>query len=118
MRRFLLGILLVGLLSTRLQAQGDVRISALAWAPNGLYLAIGTSDSVQVYNAEAESPVLLWQVETEQPVRTVLFNPSGEWLAAGLGSGTGLDTGLVLVWMMAVERGGTKVSASSSVSSV
>lgn len=99
MRPFLiLAALFIGLLlPTATTAQNDLQVSSLTWSPDGMLLAIGTSEGVKVYSAETAD--LLWQSSTERPVNVVQFSPSGTSLAAGLGSGTGIDQGFVQVWV-------------------
>jgi WD40 repeat protein len=98
MRPFLiLAALFIGLLPpTATTAQSNLLVSSLTWSPDGMLFAVGTSEGVKVYSAETAE--MLWQSSTEQPVNVVQFSPSGTSLAAGLGSGTGLDQGFVQVW--------------------
>ncbi len=99
MKRFLIiCTLLIGLMRPiSIHAQSELRISSVAWSPDGRLLAVGTSEGVNLY--DSGTLVLVWSAATVQPINIVQFSPSGTWLAAGLGSGTGLGQGLVQIWI-------------------
>jgi WD40 repeat protein len=101
MKSILLGFVLLVVVS-QTATQDYVSILDLAWSPDGERLALATSNGVIVYDMTASQPQVVWSEEVGW-TNTVLFSPSGEWLAGGLGMVTGtLDaTGLVKVWASA-----------------
>ena len=55
-------------------------VEALAFSPDGNYLAIGTRVGLWLYELETMSPVALWETERGLIVN-ITFSPNGEWIA-------------------------------------
>ena len=55
-------------------------VEALAFSPDGDYLAIGTRVGLWLYELETMSPVALWETERGLIVN-ITFSPNGEWIA-------------------------------------
>lgn len=62
-------------------AQDSVRLTELAWSLDGTRLVVTTSESVRIYNVQAETPRLLSQFDVSS-AELVSSSPSGRWLAA------------------------------------
>ena len=61
---------------------GQGIVEALAFSPDGDYLAIGTRVGLWLYELETMSPVALWDTE-RGIVSKVAFSPDGKWIATG-----------------------------------
>ncbi|MCB9454457.1 MAG: hypothetical protein H6671_00560 [Anaerolineaceae bacterium] len=79
-------------------AQMDQHATALAWSPDGSLLAVAFTEAVRVFNVALESPQLIWQAGLEKSVDVVQFDPSGQYLVAGIGAGPTWLGGAVHVW--------------------
>lgn len=69
---------------------GQGLVDALAFSPDGHYLAVGTRVGLWWYEVETMSPVALW--DAERGVFGVTFSPNGKWIAASDWDG------LIKVW--------------------
>ncbi|MCY3723798.1 MAG: hypothetical protein OXG97_16385 [Candidatus Poribacteria bacterium] len=65
---------------------GRGRISALAFSPDGHYLAVGSSIGLWWYTLPTMAPIALWDTERGM-ISTISFSPNGQWLATGDGDG-------------------------------
>lgn len=97
MKRLGFFCLLLFVLISPLAAQDIFRITEIAWSPDGTLLAVGTTDGVIVYDVAADLQPIVWSVDTEYPILSVQFSPSGEWLAAGTGDYS-LQAGYIYIW--------------------
>ena len=69
---------------------GQGLVEALAFSPDGHYLAVGTTVGLWWYEVETMSPVALWGAE--RGVFGATFSPNGKWIA------TSDWDGLIKVW--------------------
>ncbi len=70
---------------------GRGRVRAMAFSPDGTYLAAATKIGLWWYELATMQPIALWETERGM-VSTVSFSHNGQWIA------TGNDDGIVKVW--------------------
>ena len=80
---------------------GQGRVEALAFSPDGHYLAVGTTVGLWWYEVETMSPVALWGAE--RGIFGVTFSPNGKWIA------TSDWENLVEVWNIQQGLRGTQI---------
>ena len=65
---------------------GRGRISALAFSPDGHYLAVGSSIGLWWYTLPTMAPIALWDTERGM-ISAISFSLNGQWIATGDGDG-------------------------------
>src|SRR5579871_1694164 len=98
MRRLILIVLLCVFFSVNGVFAQDDRIVGLVWSPDGTQLAVATPYRLSVFVVANGSARLRWQTNTDRAIYTLIFNPSGSWIVAGMGDDTKSNAGSIGVW--------------------
>lgn len=94
-------------LASRMQNSGGSGVSGVTWSPDGRYIAasvhLGSSDYVQVMDAQTYASLYQLQSDTNFAVSTLAWSVDGQYLAA-TSSNPGTSTKKIEAWKIATRQ--------------